>query len=156
MQVKVFPREYKRALREMVEEEEGKKNVEVPNGKINGGTDDNIEEEEATIEEVAEKGKSAVVDIEEAIPNVKQKQKNLEKLDKLRGFMKYERATYQYRDIKTRQKDWKEIYNHKVVKEGLQQQAARCMDCGVPFCQSHGGCPLSNIIPKCLESLLPR
>ena len=42
-----------------------------------------------------------------------------------RGFMKYERATYQYRDIKTRQKDWKEIYNHKVVKEGLQQQAAR-------------------------------
>ena len=38
----------------MAEEEEGKKNVEVPNGKINGGTDDNIEEEEATIEEVAE------------------------------------------------------------------------------------------------------
>nr|XP_022287923.1 glutamate synthase 1 [NADH], chloroplastic-like isoform X2 [Crassostrea virginica] len=143
--VKVFPREYKRALREMAEEEEGKKNVEVANGEINGGTDDNIEEEEATIEE---KGKSAVVDIEEAIPNATQKQKNLEKLDKLRGFMKYERATYQYRDIKTRQKDWKEIYNHKVVKEGLQQQAARCMDCGVPFCQSHDGCPLSNIIPK--------
>ena len=38
----------------MAEEEEGKKNVEVPNGEINGGTDDNIEEEEATIEEVAE------------------------------------------------------------------------------------------------------
>ena len=37
----------------MAEEEEGKKNVEVPNGEINGGTDDNIEEE-ATIEEVAE------------------------------------------------------------------------------------------------------
>ena len=38
----------------MAEEEEGKKNVEVANGEINGGTDDNIEEEEATIEEVAE------------------------------------------------------------------------------------------------------
>ena len=50
----VFPREYKRALREMAEEEEGKKNVEVANGEINGGPDDNIEEEEATIEEVAE------------------------------------------------------------------------------------------------------
>ena len=38
----------------MAEEEEGKKNVEVANGEINGGTDDNIEEVEATIEEVAE------------------------------------------------------------------------------------------------------
>ena len=54
MCLQVFPREYKRALREMAEEEEGKKNMEVANGEINGGTDDNIEEEEATIEEVAE------------------------------------------------------------------------------------------------------
>ena len=65
-----------------------------------------------------------------------------------RGFVKYNRATYQYRDAKTRQKDWKEIYNHKIVKDGLKTQAARCMDCGVPFCQSEHGCPLGNIIPK--------
>ena len=62
--------------------------------------------------------------------------------------MKYKRATYQYRDVGIRQKDWKEIYNHKQVKDGLRTQAARCMDCGVPFCQSHDGCPLSNIIPR--------
>ena len=76
-----------------------------------------------------------MVDIEETVPNATQKQRNLEKLDKLRyhshilslspSLTISDRATHQYRDIKTRQKDWKEIYNHKVVKEGLQQQAAR-------------------------------
>ena len=65
-----------------------------------------------------------------------------------RGFVKYKRATYQYRDANVRQKDWKEIYNHRQVKDGLKLQAARCMDCGVPFCQSDHGCPLGNIIPK--------
>ena len=65
-----------------------------------------------------------------------------------RGFVKYKRAKCQYRDAKVRLKDWDEIYNHTGVKKGLQKQAARCMDCGVPFCQSDNGCPLGNIIPK--------
>ena len=45
-------------------------------------------------------------------------------------------------------KDWDEIYNFDQVRKGLKKQAARCMDCGVPFCQSSHGCPLGNIIPK--------
>ena len=40
--------------------------------------------------------------------------------------------------------DWFEIYQDFPV-EKVQQQGARCMDCGVPFC--HTGCPLNNIIP---------
>ena len=44
--------------------------------------------------------------------------------------------------------DWNEIHNHTEVKKNLKQQAARCMDCGIPFCQSKDGCPLGNIIPK--------
>ena len=39
--------------------------------------------------------------------------------------MKYPRATYQYRDPKERQQDWKEIYNHRAVRQGLRKQAAR-------------------------------
>ena len=39
--------------------------------------------------------------------------------------MKYDRSKNQYRDVKTRSKDWKEIYNHTGVKEGLKTQAAR-------------------------------
>jgi glutamate synthase (NADPH/NADH) len=41
------------------------------------------------------------------------------------GFVKYKRATYQYRPAKDRVEDWEEIYNHQAVVEGLRIQAAR-------------------------------
>lgn len=54
-----------------------------------------------------------------------------------------------YRPAEKRMKDWEEIYNFGHVRKGLRVQAARCMECGVPFCQSNShGCPLGNIIPK--------
>ncbi len=88
----------------------------------------------------------AVVDIEDS---VKQDNNGSEEtFDKLRGFNKYERSNKQYRGVVERLSDWGEIFNHKEVKKGLKKQAARCMDCGIPFCQSKDGCPLGNIIPK--------
>jgi glutamate synthase (NADPH) small chain len=60
------------------------------------------------------------------------------------GFMKFNREMPTSRDIKERIKDYKEVYT-PLDKEKVKQQAARCMDCGVPFC--HNGCPLGNIIP---------
>lgn len=60
------------------------------------------------------------------------------------GFMKYARETASSRNPNDRIKDYKEVYN-PMGKEKLHQQAARCMDCGVPFC--HHGCPLGNNIP---------
>lgn len=63
--------------------------------------------------------------------------------------MKYKRQTVGiYRPTDGRMKDWNEIYNFQGVRKGLRVQAARCMECGVPFCQSSHGCPLGNIIPK--------
>ena len=62
--------------------------------------------------------------------------------------MKYKRQTGHYRPVEKRMEDWNEIYNFKGVRKGLKTQAARCMECGVPFCQSNHGCPLGNIIPK--------
>jgi len=41
--------------------------------------------------------------------------------------------------------DWKEVYERR-NSEVVQNQAGRCMDCGVPFC--HHGCPLGNLIPE--------
>ncbi|OBZ85326.1 putative glutamate synthase [NADPH] [Choanephora cucurbitarum] len=73
--------------------------------------------------------------------------KRREKLDKLRGFMKYKRRTDPYRDPKKRSKDWDEV-NVRLSRPQLHEQAARCMDCGIPFCQSDTGCPIGNIIPK--------
>jgi glutamate synthase (NADPH) small chain len=60
------------------------------------------------------------------------------------GFMKYDRENPKSRDPKERLKDYKEIYT-PLEKEKVKANAARCMDCGVPFC--HNGCPLGNNIP---------
>lgn len=58
--------------------------------------------------------------------------------------MKYQRELPAKRTVKERVDDYKEIYiEHS--EELTHNQAARCMDCGVPFC--HSGCPLGNIIP---------
>ncbi len=60
------------------------------------------------------------------------------------GFMEAGRELPHKRPIAERVKDWKE-YMLAPEPTHLKTQAARCMDCGVPFC--HQGCPLGNIIP---------
>lgn len=61
------------------------------------------------------------------------------------GFLKYDRELPSSRSPKDRIGDFKEIYE-PFTEEKTKTQAARCMDCGVPFC--HSGCPLGNIIPE--------
>ena len=61
------------------------------------------------------------------------------------GFLEFERKAALKRPVEERKKDYNEVelaYNRTQTKE----QAARCMDCGIPFC--HNGCPLGNIIPE--------
>ena len=60
------------------------------------------------------------------------------------GFMETGREMPHKRPVAERVKDWKE-YVLPADPSELKTQAARCMDCGVPFC--HQGCPLGNIIP---------
>src|SRR5258708_5990769 len=60
------------------------------------------------------------------------------------GFMEAGREKLHKRPVEERVKDWKEYVLPENSAE-LKIQAARCMDCGVPFC--HQGCPLGNIIP---------
>jgi len=63
-----------------------------------------------------------------------------------RGFLKTtERKTADRRPVPVRIMDWKEVYERR-NSEVVQNQAGRCMDCGVPFC--HHGCPLGNLIPE--------
>jgi glutamate synthase (NADPH) small chain len=62
------------------------------------------------------------------------------------GFIQYPRIEIEHRPIQDRINDWREI-DRDLVDDTLNQQAARCMDCGVPFC--HGiGCPVRNRIPE--------
>ncbi len=64
-----------------------------------------------------------------------------------RGFLKYPREGPKRRPVELRVLDWKEFYE-PMPEEKLQIQSARCMDCGVPFCQSSNGCPVVNLIPE--------
>ena len=61
------------------------------------------------------------------------------------GFLKYTRETPTRRPVDVRIRDWKEVYED-FPYDHLHDQAARCMDCGIPFC--HNGCPLANLIPE--------
>ncbi len=63
---------------------------------------------------------------------------------KVTGFMEYARAPQPYRSIEERVQDWRQVMAAWQI-DALQEQAARCMDCGIPFC--HEGCPLGNLIP---------
>ena len=61
------------------------------------------------------------------------------------GFLKHDRTTPTRRPVDVRIRDWKEVYED-FPEDALRDQAARCMDCGIPFC--HNGCPLGNLIPE--------
>jgi len=63
---------------------------------------------------------------------------------KTTGFLEITRKKSPSRPVEERVRDWKEV-SLASPDEDLRKQAARCMDCGVPFC--HQGCPLGNIIP---------
>ena len=61
-----------------------------------------------------------------------------------RGFLKHDRLLPERRPVPVRLRDWREVYRD-FPDETLREQAARCMDCGIPFCNR--GCPLGNLIP---------
>jgi glutamate synthase (NADPH/NADH) small chain len=70
------------------------------------------------------------------------------------GFLEIKRELPADRPAAERTHDWKEFHRHMPV-EKLQQQGARCMDCGIPFCHTGtllsgmaSGCPINNLIPE--------
>jgi glutamate synthase (NADPH/NADH) small chain len=75
-------------------------------------------------------------------------------MGKATGFIEYDRALPIFRSPSERIHDWNEFHHH-FTESTLQEQAARCMDCGVPFCHTGvmlsgatSGCPLNNLIPE--------
>ena len=63
-----------------------------------------------------------------------------------KGFLTLRRATPAREAVTTRVQHWREFYAPMPEHE-LREQGARCMDCGVPFCQGDTGCPVRNVIP---------
>ena len=68
--------------------------------------------------------------------------------DKMLKFVKIGQQTPPKREVDSRKKDFKEIYDDYITNRA-QEQSSRCSQCGVPFCQVH--CPLSNNIPDWLK-----
>src|SRR5580700_5012530 len=69
-----------------------------------------------------------------------------------RGFLTTPRQLPARRPVDIRIRDWHEVYLDFGHRD-TEQQAGRCMDCGIPFC--HQGCPLGNLIPEWTGRLGP-
>ena len=84
------------------------------------------------------------------LPKVKKRDGSFGAIDKTRGFVDYNRIAEPYRDPLERIFDWSEINYDQPQHDEVERtvQAARCMDCGTPFCQTHTGCPVNNLIPE--------
>ena len=65
-------------------------------------------------------------------------------MGKITGFMEFDRQDRHYRPVEERVKHWQEFVEPLPPAE-VKKQAARCMDCGIPYC--HTGCPVNNQIP---------
>lgn len=152
--VKVLPTDYKKVLEEEKKKVEELKKLESetflksfqrldPDADVTNG---DIKKTHATsIKSTLREPK--ILDLEDSITDKAFEEKKVEKLDKLRGFITYKQRHETYRSTKSRTRDWKEL-SKAISKKDAKFQTARCMDCGVPFCQSDTGCPISNVIPK--------
>jgi len=69
-------------------------------------------------------------------------------MGKATGFLELDRQVESYREVDIRINDYDEIFSGTHNLDQLQEQGSRCMDCGVPFCQSGTGCPIDNLIPE--------
>ncbi|KAL8857781.1 MAG: hypothetical protein Q9178_005681 [Gyalolechia marmorata] len=148
--VKVLPTDYKRVMAEEAAKAEQAKKEKYPLPLLPGNAVRKMHEESKKQEhdKEAHAKKTDMLDMEDSITDAKaEKKKSALVLDKTKGFMKYQRRSEKYRKPQTRTRDWKEL-SSRLNEDELKYQAARCMDCGVPFCQSDTGCPISNIIPK--------
>ena len=70
------------------------------------------------------------------------------------GFLDFQREALKHRPPWERVSDWDEFYL-PMSEDGLSEQGARCMDCGIPFCHTGmtlagmaSGCPINNLIPE--------
>jgi glutamate synthase (NADPH/NADH) small chain len=66
-------------------------------------------------------------------------------MGKVRGFLEIRRMANPRRPVAERVRDWHEL-ELDMPEPDLRDQAARCMDCGIPYC--HDGCPLANLVPE--------
>ncbi|MCO5565903.1 hypothetical protein L7F22_019578 [Adiantum nelumboides] len=151
--VRVMPLDYKRVLEEeaakAAAEKKRSSHVDLLGTLSRHGSQVDVSVTEDTEAKTANavKHEPAVADVEDSMVDDESQKARLAKLDKTRGFMKYKRLGEHYRTPTKRTKDWNEL-STRLTDAELKYQTARCMDCGVPFCQTGTGCPIANVIPQ--------
>ncbi|KAF2859209.1 glutamate synthase-like protein [Piedraia hortae CBS 480.64] len=146
--VKVLPTDYKRVLEEEAAQDAASKQEEKASSVLPVRAAREMNEGKPAEKTEKKERRNEMLDIEDSISDgTKAEKRSRLVLDKTRGFIKYQRRSEKYRSAKTRTKDWAEL-SQRLDEDELKYQTARCMDCGVPFCQSDTGCPISNVIPK--------
>ncbi|ONK69929.1 uncharacterized protein A4U43_C05F28330 [Asparagus officinalis] len=139
--VKVFPRDYKRILKNMKVEKAAKEAKKLEEAELM--KKDAFEE----LKKLSASNEKASLNVEHS--TVAQRPTEVPNAVKHRGFIAYERQSVLYRDPNARINDWKEVAVESKPGPLLKTQSARCMDCGTPFChQDNSGCPLGNKIPE--------
>jgi glutamate synthase (NADPH/NADH) small chain len=68
-------------------------------------------------------------------------------MGKVTGFKEYKRKNFTLAPVEERVKHYNE-FTTPLSQDEMEEQGARCMDCGVPFCHSNYGCPVGNLIPQ--------
>ncbi|KAH1075356.1 hypothetical protein J1N35_027684 [Gossypium stocksii] len=144
--IKVFPRDYKRVLAKMKDQEASERAAK------EAEEQDEVElmekdafEELKKLAAASSNEKSSLTVEAEPVKRPTQ----VSDAVKHRGFVAYEREGVQYRDPNVRMNDWEEVMEESKPGPLLKTQSARCMDCGTPFChQENSGCPLGNKIPE--------
>lgn len=150
--IKVFPRDYKRVLAAMKDEEVSKQAIDRAAEEAEEMEEKEVEEKDAFAEL---KNMAAATSSKEvgsgngAATEAPKKPSLVDNAVKHRGFIAYEREGVKYRDPNVRMNDWNEVMEESKPGPLLKTQSARCMDCGTPFChQENSGCPLGNKIPE--------
>ncbi|KAK1431855.1 hypothetical protein QVD17_08595 [Tagetes erecta] len=159
--IKVFPRDYKRILATMKEQEIAKNTADMAAEEADLREEEELKEKDAfeELKKLAAKSLSESVNIKvkEMVSELNEIEKDepatrpsrVEDAVKHRGFVAYEREGVSYRDPAIRMEDWNEVMEETKPGPLLKTQSARCMDCGTPFChQDNSGCPLGNKIPE--------
>lgn len=135
--IKVFPRDYKRVLAAMKDEEVSKQAIDRAAEEAEEMEEKEVEEKDAFAElknMAAAASSKEVVSGNGAATEAPKKPSLVDNAVKHRGFIAYEREGVKYRDPNVRMNDWNEVMEESKPGPLLKTQSARCMDCGTPFC----------------------
>lgn len=96
----------------------------------------------------ARRGYASAVNTKEQEEVFEKRDGSMGKIISERAFIEFKRQPDPYRPTLERLHDWNEINTDTREPVERKIQAARCMDCGTPFCQTNTGCPVNNLIPE--------